>query len=50
MSHKRILQVWFGVLGITAGVAVMVSGVFATDRLEASDKGIAITVVQAASK
>ena len=50
MTHTRILQVWFGILGIAAGLTVLVSGVLTADKLEASDKGITITVVQIAKK
>ena len=44
-----MLQIWFGVIGLAAGVTVMLSGVFASMGAEASNNdGIKITVVQAA--
>jgi hypothetical protein len=47
MSHTRMLQVWFGVLGLAAGVVVLFSGIVTSEKVEASDKGISITVAQA---
>ena len=48
MSHRRIAQIWFGILGIAAGVAVLVSGTLTAGRLDASEQGIAISVVEVA--
>ena len=47
MSQARMLQVWFGILGIAAGATVMLSGMFTSGKTEASNnEGITITVVR----
>ena len=48
MSKERILQVWFGILGIAAGAAVLLSGVLTSEKQQAPDNGISITVLHAA--
>jgi len=50
MNHTRILQAWFGVLGLAAGAVVLFSGIVTSDKVEASEKGIAINVVQVAPR
>jgi hypothetical protein len=49
MSTERILQVWFGILGIVAGVAIVFSGVLTADNTEAASDGIKITIVRSAA-
>jgi hypothetical protein len=48
MSDSRLQQIWFGTLGITAGMVVLMSGFFTAEKSHAADSGISITVVQRA--
>lgn len=49
MSKLRLLQVWFGVLGIATGFAVLLSGVLTSGpKAQADDQGITITILNAA--
>jgi len=49
MSNSRLIQVWFGIVGIVAGFAVLFSGVLTSEpQAQPSDAGITITVLHAA--
>ena len=49
MSNSRLPQVWFGIVAIVAGFAVLFSGIFTSSpAAHASDQGITIKVVHAA--
>jgi hypothetical protein len=49
MSNSRLLQVWFGIVGIVAGFAVLFSGILTSEpQAQPSDAGITITLLQAA--
>jgi hypothetical protein len=48
MSNSRLVHVWFGILGIVAGAAVLLSGVFTSEKAQAANEGISITIVRTA--
>jgi hypothetical protein len=50
MSNARMLQVWFGVVGMAAGLAVLLAGALTPQATDAEDTGIIITVFSAPSK
>ena len=48
MSKERILQVWFGIIGIAAGAALLIPGILVSEPAQAANEGISITIVHAA--
>jgi hypothetical protein len=48
MSNSRLVQVWFGIVGIAAGAAVLLSGMVTSEKAQAANEGISITIVHAA--
>ena len=48
MSNSRLVQVWFGIVGIVAGLAVLCSGIVTSEKAQAANEGISITIVHAA--
>ena len=48
MSTERILQVWFGILGLAAGAALLLPGILASEPAQAANEGISITFVHTA--
>jgi len=47
MSKSRLVQVWFGIVGIAAGFAILLSGIVTSEKAQANE-GISITIVHAA--
>jgi hypothetical protein len=47
MSKSRRGQVWFGTLGIVLGAALLLSGVVTSEKAQAANEGISITIVRA---
>ena len=48
MSKSRLVQVWFGIVGMVAGLAVMFSGIVTSEKAQAANEGISITIAQTA--
>ena len=48
MSNSRLVQVWFGIVGMVAGLAVLFSGIVTSEKAQAANEGISITIVHAA--
>ena len=49
MSKSRRVQIWFGTLGIVAGAALLLSGVVTSEKAQAANEGISITIVHASA-
>ena len=50
MSNSRLVQVWFGIVGIAAGFAILLSGIVTSEKAQTSNEGISITIVHTAPK
>ena len=48
MSNSRLVQVWFGIVGVVAGFAMLLSGVITADKAQAANQGISITIAHTA--
>jgi hypothetical protein len=48
MSNSRPVQMWFGIVGIAAGFAVLLSGLVTSEKAQAANQGISITTTHAA--
>jgi hypothetical protein len=48
MSKSRLVQVWFGIVGMSAGLAVVFSGIVTSEKAQTANEGISITILHAA--
>lgn len=48
MSNSRLVQVWFGIVGMSAGLAVVFSGIVTSEKAQTANEGISITILHAA--
>jgi len=48
MSNSRLVQVWFGIVGIAAGLVVLFSGIVTAEKAQTANEGISITIMHAA--